>query len=126
MTHEQRFTTLQQRIRGLHDRIDEARAAARHTYGQIAYAPRRVTTALEKLETRVSREEARLWALVNAVSPRDWTHSIPAWWIWRSLTWADATTTQRLAQLPPPAYGYTTSDVERFAEPVTEQQRRTA
>jgi hypothetical protein len=65
---------------------------------------------LEDLRDRKDKIGDKIFELVERVSPRDWSHGVPAHWIRRDLTWEDAIRpkSEPLSVVPPLSYGSST------------------
>ena len=87
-------------------------------YGKAAYAPLGKRAKLEAAYKREDKASDAIFAWLDARSPRDWRHGVPAYWVCTQLTEADALTAGQLSVVPPPAYGHYESDAVRFAMPV--------
>jgi len=62
---------------------------------------------LERLEDRRDKIGGKLFDLLQKVSPRDWSSGAPVFWIYRDLTWEDATrpANEPLSVVVPAPYG---------------------
>lgn len=48
-------------------------------------------TKLERLRASADKVGDKIYDLVTKISPRDWSHGAPAYWIREKLSWEDAT-----------------------------------
>lgn len=78
-------------------------------YGQVYWASTAEKRKWAQLTARTERAAAKLFALIDAVSPRNWRSGVPAHWVSEQLSWEDATRplNEPLAVTPPLAYGHT-------------------
>ena len=106
----ERFAELQSKAR-------EAREAQRdygreldRRYQDRTYAPRVKVHKYEVLRRAEDRAEARFYAYLKAISPRNWDHGIAASWLIDGLSYPDAVTRGPLSVVPPAAYGWLAHD----------------
>src|SRR4051812_4673262 len=115
ITDRQKFDTLQQRIGVAQREYDTRRATVIAAYSDVAYAPKGKRELLDRLAARVNRDSAKLYALLDRVSPRDWRTGVPVAYVHARLTWHDATTRAELGAVPPAAYGGSDATMRAFA-----------
>ncbi len=63
----------------------------------------------DKLRERMVKAQDAFFEHMQSISPRDWRYGVPAYWLYESLTFADAVrpTNEPLSVVPPMAYGAT-------------------
>lgn len=117
-----RFTLLQQAVRDANRTAQTLRVALECRYQQLCYAPLTKRRQVEALNRTADRHQAKFFAFLESISPRNWAEGVPIRWIVDSLTFEDATTRGQLTDVPPPAWGYEPQDSQRFALPVREER----
>jgi hypothetical protein len=77
--------------------------------GSTQWASTTEKRKLEQLRARQHRAGDKLFALIQRVSPRDWSTGVPTCYVYGELSWDDATRplAEPLAVSPPCAYGHT-------------------
>jgi hypothetical protein len=118
MTNRDRFNKLQAQIRDLDRQQNELRIDLRVKYSDPCYASKTERKRLEQFSARIDRLAGKVFTILDTDSPRDWRSGAPWHWILTTLTYDDAITRGQLAIVPPPAYGYTDRDMQRFAMPL--------
>lgn len=78
---------------------------------------RKEQTEYEKHLKRTDKAQDKFLALLQAVSPRDWSHVVPISWILAKLTWDMAISSDTI-ETPEPAFGYTLNHARQWAGPV--------
>jgi hypothetical protein len=78
----------------------------------------------ERIDAAIDRSSDRMFAVLDAVSPRNWRRRVSWAWIMEHLTWEDATTSGPLSETPQAAYGWLPRELEQFAEAVSWESRR--
>jgi hypothetical protein len=63
----------------------------------------------DQLRKRMVNAQDAFFEHLQSISPRNWRHGVPAYWIYESLTFADAIrpVNEPLSVVPPMAYGAT-------------------
>lgn len=120
---QEKFEALQAKWRAAHKKELDLSFAANHKYGTwYIHAPRGVRERIERARAAESKAMDAVFAWLDAHSPRAWRTGTPAYWICDKLTYADAMTEGQLSVVPPPPYGYTTHEMERFARPIEQKE----
>jgi len=82
---------------------------------------------LEALDRAEDRTVTAMMTVLDEIGGRNWRAGAPLRWVMGELTYEDAITTGELSSVPPPAYGYSARDMQRFAaaapEPSTQRSR---
>jgi hypothetical protein len=62
-----------------------------------------------QLRERMVKAQDAFFEHLQSISPRDWRHGVPVYWLYESLTFADAIrpADEPLSAVPPMAYGAT-------------------
>lgn len=97
---------------------DKIRLRLQEAYGPDYFVAAN-KTELQKLEragVQTQKASEKFYTWLDCNSPRNWRSGIPIWWVCSELTYEDAMTKDRLANMPPPAFGYTIKDRETFAK----------
>lgn len=87
-------------------------------YGYDWIAPEGQRKRLEALRDREQEACEAVFHWLDKYSPRDWRTGKRYQWVCGQLTYADAVTVGQLSAVPPPAWGASLADMERFAAPV--------
>lgn len=96
----------------------------RYGPGGTAYATAGERTKLAKLRTSADQTSDAFVDYLHTVQTRDFMVSVPVWWLLAELTYADATTLEAMAVVPPPAWGFTDRDSRVFAAAVVTLNRK--
>ena len=126
MTSEARFAHLQTRWQEADAKWREYNYQLKRQYGDARgycwNVPNGKRQRQERLEAAESKASARFIDFLKTLNPdRSWSTGFPIGYLQDSLTYADATTRDRMVVTPPPAYGYTARDAEAFAGPIVER-----
>jgi hypothetical protein len=109
------FYALQIKAKIAHSDMSQLRIHAKVRYSDVAYAPAKLKRQIDVATRKADRAWARLFKLVETISPRDWSSRVPVSWIRDQLTYSDAITHGQLSMIPPPAWGYTEAELKEFA-----------
>lgn len=116
-TFEHRQNTAKRKAEGLSEFITDM-AVKYGAPGRQHYWSSREVKLYEKLKKAQSRAEASFFKHLKTVQTRDFSVGVPVWWLRDKLTFEDATTTDAMSVIPPPAYGYTDHDARQKAQAV--------
>jgi hypothetical protein len=125
MTLQQRFEHLQARAKATADQCRDYAIDLRVKYGDAYYRGwigGKEKRRLDQLQRADTRETDRFVAFLVTIQGRDFRRGVPQHWLLDNLTYADAITTGKLSQTPPPAYGYSIGDSQRFAAAIIPQE----
>lgn len=86
--------------------------------GNVQWASAAQRKKLERLEAARDRTASKIFALIERVSPRDFSRGFPSYWVAGKLKWGDVLTTGALSETPPAAYGYSDRDMQALTGPV--------
>ena len=123
MTEEARFNDLQGKWQAASEKWHGFNYELKRQYGDSRgycwNVPKGKRDRQERLEAAESKACTRFLDFLKVLNPdRQWSTGFPIGFLMDSLTYADATTRDRMAITPPPAYGYTQRDAETFAAPL--------
>lgn len=111
--HLERWIALHDRLRIARETLNmlEKSLAARYGWasGWLAWLGSTDRKTLDIKWAAVRKIEEKIFAILAEVSPRDWSHGVPAHWVASELTWEDAIRPlgEPLSVVPPLAYGAT-------------------
>lgn len=76
---------------------------------QLGWASKTEQKKLHQLRQRLDRIGDKMFAILERVSPRDWSRGVPTHWLREKLSWEDAVRPlgEPLSVTPPLAYGAT-------------------
>ena len=113
------WESLQGEYRAAFDALDSFNRdmAARYGTPSDVYATRREQNRGIELRQREHEAYDAIIDWLDKFATRDFHYGIPAQWVCRELTYADATTTGPMQATPPLAYGMTRPD-PRWSNPV--------
>ena len=116
---EQKFNAIRARYVKATERLEAFEDVLRRKYGQTRPPASWITRGEEQKRESIyaaqSKASDAMFALLDAISPRNWHTGVAWWWVMEKLTYADATTDGPLSVIPQPGYGTTQREVERFA-----------
>jgi len=72
--------------------LEELESKLRMKYGmnyQRSWVGRGDQTRLDKLWEKADKIRKKIYEMVERLSPRDWGHGAPSWWVCHKLTWED-------------------------------------
>lgn len=123
-TTEERFHHLQTRWQEASEKWHSYNYEIKRQYGDARgycwNVPAGKRARQERLESAESKACARFIDFLKVLNPdRSWSTGFPIGYLQDSLSYADATTRERMSITPPPAYGYTPRDAEAFAGPLS-------
>lgn len=121
LTNQDRFHALQQRAQQASHAAQEYASDLRVKYGAAYYhgrLGRKEIKRLEQIQRAETRAVDRFFAFLDTIATRPFRSGVPCHWIVEKLTYSDATTMNAMSVVPPPAYGCTQADSQRFAATV--------
>jgi hypothetical protein len=122
MTNRDRFNKLQSQIRELDQRKADYAIDLRVRYRDPHYAKPAERKRLDAFDARIDKLATKLFEIIDLEGGRKWDSGVPWHWILTCLSYDDMTTHGQLSVIPPPAYGFTAWDMQRFAYPVQQSE----
>jgi hypothetical protein len=109
---EIKFDKLRERYLARTKKLDEHKLQIHSKYGDgwsdgwLANADRR---KLESERDQVGKTGDAFFEYLTSISPRDWSYGVPSFWLYESLSFADAVrpVDEPLSVVPPLSYGST-------------------
>lgn len=110
-----RYAALQTAAQRANDEARSYRISLDVRYSHGIWAKRTEQKRVDQLDARAQRAFDKYFTYLSAISPRDWSVSVPCSWILYNLSFADAITKGQLSVVPDAAWGYTEHHMRQFA-----------